>query len=253
MSVNSFYDALAPWYHLIFEDWDAAIERQAAALDSVARSLLGSARGSVLDVACGIGTQCLGLAALGYSVTGSDVAPAAIERARAEAGKRGLNIAFSIADMRAAHEHHRREFDVVLSLDNALPHLLSDDDIAAALRELYRCTRPGGLCMISARDYAALPRGGVQLHPYGVRSVGGDRYVVFQVWDWREPFYDLSLYIVRDSGSECGTAVARTTYYAIPLAQLTRLMESAGFAKVRRIDGRIHQPLLVGVRPAAEA
>jgi len=57
MSAAEFYDALALFYHLIFEDWEASIERQSAALDSVIRSFRGRPRRSVLDVACRIGTQ----------------------------------------------------------------------------------------------------------------------------------------------------------------------------------------------------
>jgi hypothetical protein len=139
---------------------------------------------------------------------------------------------------------------VVLCADNSLPHLLSDDEIAGALAELFRCTRPGGLCIVSIRDYATHERGGTCVLPYGVRSDGTARHVLFQVWDWREPLYDMSFYVVRDEGDgECRTRVMRTTYYAISVADVTRLMERAGFDKVRRIDGRLHQPLLVGVRP----
>src|SRR5881628_1690738 len=102
MSVREFYDTLAPVYHLIYADWEASIERQGAALDSVIRSFPGAGARSVLDVACGIGTQSLGLSARGYEVTGSDISPAAVERARSEAARRGLSIPFSVSDMRAA-------------------------------------------------------------------------------------------------------------------------------------------------------
>jgi SAM-dependent methyltransferase len=249
MSVQAFYDALAANYHLIFEDWDASIERQAAALDSVVRALLGEGPHSVLDVACGIGTQSLGLAALGHRVSGSDLSSAAVERARNEAAARKLAVEFSVADMRAAYEHHgRREFDVVVCADNSLPHLLSDDDIAAALGELLRCTRPGGLCIVSLRDYAAVERGVPQVKPYGLHRDGDRRRVLLQVWEWRGALYDLSLYAIDDEGGVCSASVGRTTYYAIPVAEVAALMERAGFTKVRRIDGKFFQPLVVGVR-----
>jgi len=32
MSVRAFYDALAPWYHLVYQDWEASITRQGEAL-----------------------------------------------------------------------------------------------------------------------------------------------------------------------------------------------------------------------------
>ena len=83
--------------------------------------------------------------------------------------------------------HHAREFDVVLCADNSLPHLLSNEEISAALGQFFLCTRPGGLSIISIRDYATLERGGLQIKPYGVRYDGSVRYVLFQVWEWRDP------------------------------------------------------------------
>ena len=43
------------------------------------RQRWGEARLSILDVACGIGTQTLGLAALGHRVTASDLSAGAVE------------------------------------------------------------------------------------------------------------------------------------------------------------------------------
>lgn len=59
-SVARFHDQLAADYHLIYDDWDGATERQGRALDTVIRSALGPAPATVLDCACGIGTQALG-------------------------------------------------------------------------------------------------------------------------------------------------------------------------------------------------
>ncbi|HVR92225.1 MAG TPA: methyltransferase domain-containing protein [Casimicrobiaceae bacterium] len=251
MSATEFYDGLAPYYHLIYEDWESSIKRQGTALDSVIRSFPHQPLRSVLDVACGIGTQSLGLAAYGYDVTASDISAKAIERARLEAVRRSLSVAFSVADMRGAHLHHAREFDVVLCADNSLPHLLSDQEICASLGEFFLCTKPGGLCIISVRDYATLERGGAQVKPYGVRVHGETRYILFQVWTWRDSLYDVSFYIVHDvGGSDCHTVVLRSTYYAISVADLIRLMYKAGFANVQRIDNEFFQPLIVGVRPS---
>jgi tRNA/tmRNA/rRNA uracil-C5-methylase (TrmA/RlmC/RlmD family) len=53
------------------------LRRQGAALDA----LTGRERAAVLDCACGIGTQALGLALRGHRVVGTDVSARAVVRA----------------------------------------------------------------------------------------------------------------------------------------------------------------------------
>jgi 2-polyprenyl-3-methyl-5-hydroxy-6-metoxy-1,4-benzoquinol methylase len=84
-------------YHLIFEDWDVSIENQG----KIISALLPSAEelGRVLDCACGIGTQIIGLKKLGYLVEGSDLSSQEVERAIKEAKKRNLSIDIRVDDM----------------------------------------------------------------------------------------------------------------------------------------------------------
>ena len=63
-----FYDELADEYHLIFADWEATIAWQAGVITGLLRDL-GLTAGAVLDASCGIGTQAIGLARAGFSVT----------------------------------------------------------------------------------------------------------------------------------------------------------------------------------------
>lgn len=251
MSTEDFYDALAPFYHLIYPDWEASSARQAAALDVVVRAELGEgARRTVLDVACGIGTQALGMAALGYAVAASDLSAGAVRRLRETAAARGVAIDARVADMRAAWDAHGRTFDVVLCADNSLPHLLSDDEIRQALRGFLRCTAPGGVCLVSIRDYAAVDWS-VRIHPHGVREMDGARWVLFQVWEPRPPLYETTLYVMEDRpGAEIRTRAMRAIYYALPVERLVDLMREAGFTGVRRMDGAFFQPPVVGRRAA---
>jgi SAM-dependent methyltransferase len=249
MDTTTFYDALSPFYHLIYPDWEASLAQQGRALDAIIRAVHGTVPQTVLDAACGIGTQSLGLAQLGYRVTASDLSPDAIERARREAIRRGLHIEFSVADMRTLAEHHRRTFDVVIACDNAVPHLLSDGAILTAFRQFYRCTTPGGLCLISVRDYAAMRLGSTHVLPHGVRRNGDTRYLLFQVWEFDDRIYEVSFYLITDrGGDECETRVMRTQYYAVTIDELMQLMAQAGFQNVMRLDDQFFQPVIVGTK-----
>ena len=65
------YDELAAHYDQIFEDWEASIARQATILSGILDRECGDKRPvRVLDCACGIGTQSLGLAMKGFDITG---------------------------------------------------------------------------------------------------------------------------------------------------------------------------------------
>jgi SAM-dependent methyltransferase len=248
--MTDFYDALAPDYHLIFPDWEESMRRQGRALDGIVRARSDPPARTVLDVACGIGTQSLALARLGYEVTASDAAPVAVQRAAREAEARGLTLRTSVADMRAVCDAHGRTFDVVLACDNAVAHLLSDADILQAFEQFHRCTAPGGLCLVSVRDYAALERGGTQIHPHGVRQVGSTRYVLFQVWDWEGDRYDTTFYIVEHPATGLPTVrTMRSTCYAVGISALMEMMRRVGFTEVERIDGEFFQPVVVGRRP----
>jgi SAM-dependent methyltransferase len=247
-----FYENLAPLYHLVYPNWEQSLESQSAALAAIVRQRWGESIRTILDVSCGIGTQAIGLARLGYGVTGSDLSPRAIERAVAEARRHQVAASFSVGDMRDAYPHHQRQFDLVISCDNSITHLLSDDEIQKALAQIYLCTRPGGGCLLTVRDYDKEERGTGIIKPYGVRKSGDSRYIVFQVWDFVGEIYDLAMYFVEDDGkSETSQAhVFRARYYAISPNRLLRLLEDAGFVQVERLDTGFYQPVLIGTRPA---
>ena len=118
------YDELAAHYDQIFQDWEASIVRQATVLGRILHHECGDRPPvRVLDCACGIGTQSLGLAMNGFDVEGCDISSGAVERARAEALKRGLSIQFSVANMLQLSAIAASSFDAVICMDNSLPTL----------------------------------------------------------------------------------------------------------------------------------
>jgi len=247
-----FYDDLAPLYHLIFQDWISSVDRQGEKLAAIIRREW-PAHNKVLDVSCGIGTQAIGLAKNGFQVTASDISAKQIERAIKEAEQQEQSISFSVCDMRSASAHHDPGFDIAISCDNSLPHLLTDEDIMVALKEMFRCIRPGGGVLITLRDYDHEERGRNLVKPYGVREQDSQRYLLFQVWDFEGDRYDLTMYIIEEDmkSKEVRTHVMRSRYYAIGIDRLLAMMEEVGFEKVARHDQDFYQPVLTGTKPAA--
>jgi SAM-dependent methyltransferase len=248
-SIADFYDRLAPSYHLVYGDhWDEAVEQQGGALARLIRAERPGAV-DVLDCSCGIGTQAIGLGREGFRVTGTDLSGAAIERARAEACRLGADVRLSIADFRDLSAVEG-EYDVVLSFDNALPHLLDEVDVAAALASMRAKLRPGGLLVVSIRDYdAAL----ADRPPVGPPLLidGPPRRVLVRLHDWDaldSRLYTVRLLVMTERDGEWSVEHHAGRYRAITRAELAAAATAAGFVSPRWIRGRatgFHQPVLI--------
>lgn len=241
------YDQVAPFYHLIFEDWDRSIARQSERLTQIIRGVWGDECRLILDLTCGIGTQSIGLAQHGFTVTASDLSPAAVARASTEAAQRKVGVEFSVCDILEAADHHGTGFDVTLSCDNAIAHLMNDEQILSALKQMFQCTRVGGGSLISLRDYDDAAFREHRLHPYGVRMQQDKRYAVFQTREFHGDHYNLSLYFVEDTEPPV-VHIGRSQCYAVSPQRVLKLMRRAGFVDVHRIDDVFYQPVLVGTR-----
>ncbi|HEX5149030.1 MAG TPA: class I SAM-dependent methyltransferase [Candidatus Limnocylindrales bacterium] len=101
--------------------------------------------GSVLDVGCGTGEHALYLAERGHDVVGVDLAPRAIELARAKAAERGVRVDLRIWDALRVDELSRR-FDT--AIDVGLFHTLSDEQRPGYARSLHAALTPAGRALI---------------------------------------------------------------------------------------------------------
>jgi SAM-dependent methyltransferase len=254
--IFSFYESLADWYHLLFEDWDRTIERQGKILGGLLASRFSGHPLRILDCACGIGTQALGFAALGHRVVASDLSRAAVNRARDEAQRRSLNICFHVSDMTSLKEVPESGFDAVTVLDNALPHL-SASQLRRAGTTIASKLRAGGLFIASIRDYdkIVLERPAAQEPAF----YGADpaRRIVHQVWDWiASDRYVLHLYIAVQSPRGWMTHHFVSEYRCLLREELSTVLRDSGFAEVRWLlpaESGFYQPLVVATLPVCAA
>lgn len=250
MSVADFYDALASDYDLVWGGrWEEAVVQQGKALDQLIVSSLGAGKFQVLDCSCGIGTQAIGLAMCGHRVHGTDISERAIERARLEANRLGVNVTFDLADFTDLQTVVGR-YDVVISCDNAIPHLLSDAEVHQALRAMRSKLSADGLLIISVRDYDRMLVERPSSAP-PVVVAGPPRRLLFRFNDWEEAgrMYDLHFFVLREEVSTWTlSAHYQTRFRALLSAELIVAAQEAGF---QAIDWRapnevgFYQPILV--------
>jgi ubiquinone/menaquinone biosynthesis C-methylase UbiE len=101
----------------------------------------GAVRGEVLDPGTGPGYHAIYYASQGYSTTGIDGSPSAIERAKRNAERAGVQVDFQVADATTLEGFEGR-FDTVV--DSAFYHVFLDDQQAQTryAQALHRATKP---------------------------------------------------------------------------------------------------------------
>ncbi|MBQ3109205.1 MAG: class I SAM-dependent methyltransferase, partial [Clostridia bacterium] len=155
----------------------------------------------ILDCACGIGTQAIGLAELGYDVTASDLSEGALAQAKARAAEEQLKIRFERADFCALEESFTEQFDIVICMDNALPHMLTKTALEAAVSSIAGRLAPNGMFVASIRDYDALLEEKPPYSPPYIHKTDKGQRVSFQTWVWEGEHYKLTQYIIDDEGA----------------------------------------------------
>ena len=167
---------------------------------------------------------------------GTDLSPQAIQRARREALEAGASARFAVADFRALDTQVPGTFDLVISCDNALPHLLTGEDLRLGVRNMRSKLTPGGLLLASIRDYdrllqekppATMPA--VYDGPEGKTS----HLPSMGVGEPSGPTYRVHFFILRVREGQWQTFHQTMVYRALPRDELTDALREEGLSDIR--------------------
>ena len=106
--------------------------------------------GPLLDLGCGTGRMALRLAAEGYEVTGVDITPEMLARARQKAAAQSLSIEWVLADARAFRLE--QQFSFIYMLENVWQFFLTRADQEAMLARVREHLLPGGCFLFCTRN-----------------------------------------------------------------------------------------------------
>lgn len=244
---QSFYDNLATQYDKLFLDWDATTREQAEILSRLFAECGYDKTARILDCACGIGTQCIGLAQMGWQITASDLSEGALAEARARAAERQLQIPFQKADFCALEKTFDEQFDIVIAMDNALPHMLTRQGLEDAIRSIAGRVACGGMFVASIRDYDALLESRPPYSPPYIHQTEQGQRVAFQTWHWEGENYRLIQYIIED-GKTLQTGKFECEYRATRRQEMTDLLRAHGFPEVTWLfpeQTDFYQPIVI--------
>ena len=244
---QKFYDDLATHYTKLFLDWNEATREESALLDKIFKENGYDKDAKVLDCACGIGTQALGLAALGYNMAASDISSNGILEAKGEAIRRNLKIRLENCDYRKLADHFKDKFDIIIAIDNALPHMLSKEALEVAIQSIINQLEDVGMFVASIRDYDELLKTKPPYAPPYIHKTDEGKRVSFQTWEWKGENYKLTQYIIED-GNELAVNKFECEYRATKRDELTEILNSAGCKTVEwkfPEETGFYQPILI--------
>ncbi len=204
--------------------WAAAGETMTDADAAIVSGLLPL--GTVLDVPCGDGRLSARLVEAGYDVTGVDVSPYALERARA----RGLRARFVEGDLRALPDIG--PFDGVVSWGNSFGYVTPPETVRS-LAAFRRLVKPGGRLVIESATIAeSLLVAGISEHREiefgGVKMTSTNHYRASESRLESEYVFE---------GADGAVEHSRGAHHVHTSGEVVRMLRDAGFEQVELLDG----------------
>jgi glycine/sarcosine N-methyltransferase len=141
------------------------------------------------------------------------------------------------------------DFELIACLDNALPHLDSEDLLLRAATQIRQKLRRGATFIASMRDYDRLVQERPTVQGPVFYSDQGRRRIVHQVWDWiNEREYVFHLYITQEVRDDWDVQHYVSNYRAVLREELNRILDAAGFTDSRWIfeaESGFYQPIVI--------
>ena len=138
-------------------------------------------------------------------------------------------------------------FDIVIAMDNALPHMLTREDLEKAIRSITGRVKEGGIFAASIRDYDALLMNRPPYSPPYIHKTDLGQRMSFQTWDWEGEHYRLTQYIIEDEEA-LRVSKFECEYRATRREELTNLLLSCGCSRVEwkfQEETGFYQPIVI--------
>jgi len=240
------YDSLSEDYDR-FVNWQGRLSIEMPFIVSHLQRLAspGALAPRVLDAACGTGMHAIALAQRGFQAAGADLSAPMIERAHRNAAAAALNVRFEAAGFgRLSTVFGPASFDAVLCLGNSLPHVLTPEDLSAALRDFAACLRPGGVLLIQSRNFdAVLASAQRWMEPQSYRE-GANEWLFLRFYDF-EPAGIIAFNLLTLKRTQDGPwtqQVMTTRLRPIIQADLLLALVRAGFPETQSFGDMTGQP-----------
>jgi len=142
----------------------------------------------------------------------------------------------------------QNSFDAVIAADNALPHLLSNDELQEALSEIAARLTDDGVLLATIRDYDNLVVARPTMQPPVFHPQEEGYRVVHQVWHWEGNEYTVHHYLTIPTSQGWLSKHFASGYCALLRANLNNALLATGFGDIRWLEPAetsFYQPIVL--------
>ncbi|MFN7686058.1 MAG: class I SAM-dependent methyltransferase [Oligoflexia bacterium] len=225
------------WQRLMYDDSFAAESIDSPDLHKLAkkevafliRNLQLPKNARILDAPCGTGRHAVLFAQKGYSVTGIDINPLLLVRARRNSlkAKNGAQLQFiegNLANLR----DFRGSFDAVLNLFTSFGYMSTDQKNRLVLKHLIAALKPGGKLVIHLMNRDWLMR---VFRPVDWSKSTHKFTLEARRYDPKSRFIEAQRIVLNERTGEASRQFHRIRLYSKP--EMVRLMRECGLTRIR--------------------
>jgi len=215
----------------------AAVKRNWASL------LEGKEIRTMLDVSIGTGTMTLPVCELGIELTGSDLSRDMLDKCAAKAAEKGFTVPLVQSDFCTAAVKFDRQFDLVASTGNSLPHV-PNDSVLTALSQMDALVRPGGWIYYDVRNWDKILDEHIRFYTYNPTFQGDMRVNLVQVWDYNPDgtiTFNL-LYTLERENRIFRREILDCTYHPVRRRFMLDHLEAMGYTDIRLMNHPVADP-----------
>jgi ubiquinone/menaquinone biosynthesis C-methylase UbiE len=194
---------------------------------------------TVLDLACGTGSQVFWLSNKGFKVTGVDINEKMLDIAKSKSRAEKTKPTFIKGDMRKTHVG---EFDAVLTIFNAIGHL-TKEDFNKALRNIHNNLNKNGLYIFDIFNLSYLLKDDniTKLTIDWLKKSGGitAREIQYSTINHDGILASFDIYHEQKGKAKPKITTAHQTLQVYSATQLTQMLKKSGFRVISKseIDG----------------
>jgi SAM-dependent methyltransferase len=137
------------WYQKLFKNYSQTYDKESFVQGTIGEcnffetEINFSRNTRILDIGCGTGRHSIELSLRGYQVTGIDISPSMLNRAKEKASEKNLKINFQIQDAR--NLSFNQEFDLAIMIcEGAFPLMETDEMNFQILGSVYKSLTANG-------------------------------------------------------------------------------------------------------------